>query len=216
MSRAASRSCPRVRRRVVDLGQRVDRRVGERRICAGPVLDDVVAAEGEHAAVRELGRRRVPASDRHVGPAEVRPRDRVEDRRVGEALVRVDVAADEERPAVGELDVPGAEEIAPVGDRREDARRGIPEPFGVRPCVEPVEREDLPGRLERHVHRDERPRDGGAPLADLGRRGGDRGARAAEDDERGARPCTSQAQGAATRESIARVAGWCEPLRSAR
>ena len=55
-------------------------------------------------------------ADGHVGSAEVRVRRRVEDRRVREAAVGVDVAADDQRPAVGELDVASAEEVASVRD----------------------------------------------------------------------------------------------------
>ena len=58
------------------------------------------------------------------GAAEVRVGLRVEDRRVGEAVVGADVAADDERPAVGELDVAGAEEISPVGNAVKVPRPG--------------------------------------------------------------------------------------------
>ena len=47
---------------------------------------------------------------------------RVEDRRVGEAEVGVDVAADDQRAAVGELDVARAEEVPRVRDADERSR----------------------------------------------------------------------------------------------
>ena len=59
--------------------------------------------------------------------------------------------------------------LRPYGIGREDPRLRVPEPLGVRAGIEPVERDDLSGRLQRHVHRDERPRDGRAPAA-VGRR----------------------------------------------
>ena len=184
---------PRVRPRVVDRGQRIDGRIRQRVIEARPVDDDVVAGHREHAAVSELSGGRIPASDRHVGAAEVGLRRRIEDRRVGEALVCVDVATDEQRAAVSELNVPRAEEIPPIGNRFECAGSRVPEPLRVQRVAEAVEREHLSVRLERHVHCDDRPRARSAPLTVFLRRldGGDRPTELDErDDHRAGRHCS--------------------------
>ena len=102
---------------------------------------------------------------------------------------------------------PAAEEVAPVRNRREDARLRIPEPLGVERRVEAVEREDLAGRLERHVHGDDRPRERRTPLTDRARadRRAPRSSRRAERAPRA--PRASRARCAATTESRARAVG---------
>ena len=164
---AARKARPRVRARVVDLGQGVHRSVGEGRQLAGPVLGDPVAGEDEHAAVGQLRHGGVPAGLGHVGAPEVRLRRGVVERCVVETDVGADVSAGDQRPAVRELHVPGAEQVAGVGNGLEDARCRIPQPLGVDRVVEAVEREDLARRLERHVDGDDRPADRRAPLAVL-------------------------------------------------
>ena len=60
----------------------------------------------------------------------------------------VDVAADDQRPAVGELDVPGAEEVPAVRDRREGAEGRVPEPLRVRAAAsKPSSMKHVPVRL---------------------------------------------------------------------
>ena len=82
----------------------------------------------------------------------------VEDRRVVEPLVGVDVAPDDQRAAVGELDVPRAEEIPPVRNPRKSVEDSTNAPNWGR--LEAVEHEDEAGRLEGHVDGDDRPRTG--------------------------------------------------------
>ena len=103
---------------------------------------------------------------------------------------------------------PRAEEVPPVRNRREGARRRIPQPLGVQRRVEAVEHEDLARRRERHVHGHDRPRlrvrstrrsgSAGRPARRSSRRAG----RATQ-----ARRATSRAQSAAS-EGIRRQSRW--------
>ena len=126
--------------------------------CAGPVLDDVVAGEREHAAVGQLRSRSGTSGPTDMsGPRKYVPRRRIEDRRVREALIGGDVAADEQRAAVASWMWPAQKRFRLYGTAREGSGDRVPEPLRVQRGVEAVELEHLARRLERHVDGDERP-----------------------------------------------------------
>ena len=170
--------------RVVELRQRVHRGIGEGRQRAWTILNDAVAGEHQHTAVRQLRHGGIPTGLRHVCATEVRVRRGVVERRVRQSDVRADVAAGDECPAIRQLDVPGAEQVACIWHGAERVRRWVPHPLRVRCVVESVEREHLSRRFERHVNGDDRPRKRSTPLAVLSRRSENRPAGSREQRQR--------------------------------
>ena len=148
---------PRVRLRVVDRGQRV-RRVGERDAHARLLERDAVARDHEHAAVRQRGRRRVPARDAHVGAACPRARLRVVEVRVLDALVGLLVAAERPRSRPSpSVTWPAQKRLRPVGIAANVSVDGFQSRSESRAASKPSQAATWPVGGEREVHGHDRP-----------------------------------------------------------